>query len=448
MNVDWLSAIGMLSAGLIVGFMVMYGMRGREQKSDNGLRDLEAKRDLLIEALREVVDTNGPAEERARLERETAEVLKAIDAATGKPRGKRDKKGGPVAVAPAEPVAVAAAAPVSAARATIKGFAWGAASIAVIAGIAWFVTQSAKPKNEAQNDPAAAMGGMQGNAAAQQSQQAQQADPALQSLEAAVQKTPDDLSLRNDLAKAYLDRENAMGAYQQAQYVLQRQPNDPKALTYQAIVRIAMGQADSARTMLETARKQDPDFLDASVALAWAYMVGNRADDAQKVIDDAAKRHPDEKDRLTQILAQMREKQKQASAMPQHPPIPQDGNAMAADTPVAAPASADGGAAVHVSVNLAPGVPVPATAVIFVIARDAGVSGGPPLAVKRAMPAGFPVKVDLTQADSMMGQPLPPKMHIEVRLDTDGNPMTHDPKDPSAAQDNVAVGGSVVLTLK
>ena len=33
-------------------------------------------------------------------------------------------------------------------------------------------------------------------------------------------------------------------------------------------------------------------------------------------------------------------------------------------------------------------------------------------------------------------------------LDTDGNPMTHDPKDPSAAQDNVPVGGNVAVTLK
>ena len=48
----------------------------------------------------------------------------------------------------------------------------------------------------------------------------------------------------------------------------------------------------------------------------------------------------------------------------------------------------------------------------------------------------------------MMGQPLPAKMHIEARIDSDGNPLTHDPKDPHDAAENVAMGQSINLTLK
>ena len=56
-------------------------------------------------------------------------------------------------------------------------------------------------------------------------------------------------------------------------------------------------------------------------------------------------------------------------------------------------------------------------------------------------------RVDLTAADSMMGQPLPLKMHIEVRLDTDGNAMTKEPTDLVAGKDGVALGDALALSL-
>ena len=42
---DWLSASAMLAAGLIVGFMFLYGMKRRQAKTDTVRADLEAKRD-------------------------------------------------------------------------------------------------------------------------------------------------------------------------------------------------------------------------------------------------------------------------------------------------------------------------------------------------------------------------------------------------------------------
>src|SRR6476469_5223727 len=80
---DWLSAGGMILSGLIVGFMFWYGMKGRATKPDVERLDLEAKRDLLLQQLRELKETGGSIEEQRRLERETADVLRALDKRPG-----------------------------------------------------------------------------------------------------------------------------------------------------------------------------------------------------------------------------------------------------------------------------------------------------------------------------------------------------------------------------
>src|SRR5438128_2223064 len=115
MNIDWLSAVGMLLAGLIVGFMFVYSMRRRDVKSDLELRDLEAKRDALLAALR---GEESPAE-RAKLERQTANVLRQIDELTKAKKPRKGAAAGPAA-APATPQP-AAVAVVPARGAAIKG---------------------------------------------------------------------------------------------------------------------------------------------------------------------------------------------------------------------------------------------------------------------------------------------------------------------------------------
>jgi hypothetical protein len=67
--------------------------------------------------------------------------------------------------------------------------------------------------------------------------------------------------------------------------------------------------------------------------------------------------------------------------------------------------------------------------------------------VKRFPVSAFPLSFDLSSADSMMGQPLPPKIRLDARIDSDGDPLTKDPKDPVASADNVAAGSAVALTL-
>jgi len=408
---DWLSAGGMILSGLIVGFMFWYGMKSRAPKPDVERLDLEAKRDVLLQQLRELKETGGSVEEQRRLERETADVLRALD----------KRKAAPSKTA-------AAAAPIAAdvniaaltRAASIRGFIWGAASVAVLGGIGWFVTEKATPKTETASAPMAS---------APQSQQQQQPDPALQQIEAAVAKSPDDLEMRNQLAKAYLERENLMGVFEQTKYILARAPDDARALTYQALVRMSMGQRDPAAEMLRHAIKSDPQLLDAYVALAWDDIQRGKTAEAEAQIAEATRRHPEQKARLDDVLSKMKEQAKN--------PAP----ATAAEsTPAAAPVS---GPSVHVTLTLAGAAPSP-NAVLFIIARAAGQTAGPPAAVKRIAGPTFPLDIDLSAADSMMGQPLPATVRIEARLDSDGDAMTKNPSDPHAVQDGVATNGTKV----
>lgn len=417
---DWVSASAILAAGIVIGVMFIYFVRRRPEpiaSTDSDLRDLEAKRDALVQQLRELDPSY--ADERTRLELETAQVLRRID--------ERRRVGRQ----PSSPVVVTSD-PLR--RAAMIGFAWGAGSTVILAALAYLVMQSAKPREQS----AAVTGGE--TTTTMRPAQAPP-DPAVQQLEAAVRKSPDDLNARIDLAKAYLERDNLMGVFDQTQYVLVRSPNEPRALTYQALVRMAMGQGADAAGMLERATKADPTLLDAWVALAWAKTTAGKTKEAEAAIGEAERRHPEEKARLEQVYAAMKQqvaaRQSGGGELPvNHPPVG------AAEAPLENP--------IHVTLELDPasrGKLTP-TSVVFVIARPEGVAAGPPAAVKRLAGVTFPITFDLSAADSMMGQPLPPRVRLEARIDADGNAMTKDPSDPVAVQDGVALGSTVRLKLK
>lgn len=395
---DWLSASAMLLAGLIVGAMFLYGMKRRRVNVDAERADLEAKRDALLARLRE--DPNDK-----QLELQAAEVLKKLDGL--KPS------------VPSTPSVVTQ--PQS--NEALKGFLWGAGSVAVLAAIGFFVWQSAKPKETPTQ---------------QAPMQSAATDGELTQLQQRVSANPDDLNLRDDLAKAYLNRDDLNGVAEQTRYVLQRNPNDARALTYQGLVHIAAKQPEAAAAMLNKATRSDPMLLDAWVGLAWLNAESGNIQGAQAAIEEAKKRHPEQASRLDELMSHLKSPQQQMQQ-----PAAQSQPA-AAPAPAAAAASAD---AVHLTLN-GENKTYPPSAVIWVIARPAGSAAGPPAAVKRVALGSFPIKVDLGASDSMMGQPLPPKMHIEARIDFDGDPMTHDPNDPKASQDGVALGQSLTLTLK
>jgi len=437
---DWLSAIGILLAGLVLGFMFVYAyvVRRRGDKpavaEDLELRDLEAKRDALLQQLRDL----GPDEkdERARLELEAAQVLRKIDQRAGVAAASAavDRRVGGLHTEAVPGTGFFAKHP------ELKGFAWGVGSIGAIAFLWYFGFQHAKPKDESAPAP------MQQAAPAQQPVQE---DAAIQQLEARVNQSPDDLNTRLELTHAYLDKENMMGVFAQTEYILKKDPKNAEAATYQALVRMAMGQSDQALQLLKSATKNDPSLIDAWVTLAWYYTQTNNATEAKKAIDEAVRRHPEQKAKLEQVYTQMQAQAAQksapveAGALPAgHPPVDNQN-----PQPMASSAAGSSGAIV-VTVNLGQGKTVPEGGVLYIMARGEGVTAGPPVAVKRLAATTFPITVDLSAADSMMGQPIPPKVRLEVRLDADGNVMTKGPNDLDAVQDGVALGSTVALTLK
>jgi Tfp pilus assembly protein PilF len=420
-STDWLSAIGILLSGLILGFLFIYTFRKNRTApatADLDRRDLEAKRDALIRQLRELTDDE--VEERHRLELEAANVLRALEnvAISPLPTGEGGPKGR---------VRGVQAAPTPKPRpqaGPLAGFLWGAGTVAALVFLGYYVFSKSEVKQEAnQTAPmTSAPGG-----APQMPQQQPQADPAIQRLEQEVSADPSNADKRIALARMYLDKENMMGVFQQTNAVLAKNPNDARAQTYNAIVRMAMGQLDQATSMLDTATKTDPKLADAWVALAWIRVQKGDKTAAKTAIDSAIANVPAEAERLRDVWSQMSNVQP-ASAMKDNP------HASAAD-------------AIHLTIALSPSAATK-TGVLYIIARNPGETAGPPLAVKRVNVTTFPITVDFSSADSMLGQPLPKQIHLEARLDADGDAATKSPTDPIASADGVTTGATLALTLK
>jgi tetratricopeptide (TPR) repeat protein len=429
---DWGTAIAILAAGLILGvlFVYLFNKRKKTFSEDLVLKDLQAKRDALVQQLR---DPRVEGDERTRLEVETAQVLRQLDA----------YQSTAPAAASFEPATRAAVM-----DPTVKGFIWGAASVGALVGLGYFVMQQATPR-----EPGGQLtGSIDSGQQQQQQQQAPPTSPMIQQLEAAVQRDPNNLDLRNNLAQAYLQANNMMGVFEQTRVVLDKKPDDSRALTFQAMVRMAMGDADAATQMLQRATKSDPKNLDGYVALAWIYMQTGKTSDAQRMIDEAIRQSPNDRAQLENVFASMKQAKEEqppqaAEGLPEgHPPVNGAGAAPAVAPGAATPARpAATGPSVRITLNL-DAKATQRTGVLFVIARNP--AGGPPAAVKRVMTPTFPLTLELSAADSMMGQPLPQTFRLEARLDSDGDAMTRVPTDPSATQEGVSVGSAVTLALK
>ena len=321
--------------------------------------------------------------------------------------------------------------------------------------LAYFVTNAAKPRGEA--DGLTGGGPMQGQGQGQAQPAQAQADPTVQRLEATVQQSPDNLEARVELARMYLEKDNLMGVFDQTQYVLEKTPNDARALTYQGLVRLAMGQGAEAVGMLQKATKIDPKLIDGWVALAWVHTQEGKIAEAEKAMGEAIKQHPEEKARLEEVLAQMKShggrNMQQAATTPVggggelpagHPPVTPNSPKVGPVSTAAAP-SADANA---IRITLEGPASASGGGTLFVFARAVGVTAGPPIAVKRMNVTAFPITFELGQADSMMGQQLPAKVRVEARLDADGNAMTKTPGEPSAMLDAVSTGSAIKLALK
>jgi len=106
------------------------------------------------------------------------------------------------------------------------------------------------------------------------------------------------------------------------------------------------------------------------------------------------------------------------------------------DLPAAVDSTDAGAKTIYGRVDLAPDLAgaVPSGATLFVIARPAGGTGGPPLAVRRVPNAILPYDFEIGPQHVMIqGVPFSGEIQLSVRLDGDGDAMTRRPGDLSGA---------------
>ena len=430
-EVEWGPAVAFLAAGLVVGALILWRVLrkapaapGVRPEDSLERRDLLARLDGLVNQLRELEDTGVKRtaaqhrDERFLLELQAARTLLALDALAA-PSAALGKK--------REPAEAAAPARGSA----LTGFFWGVGSAAALGLLFFFVSQSSKPR--------AAGGSVTGNTpmegGAAPAPAAAEDSAEIAALEARVRQNPEDIGARLDLARLHLMREDMMAVYNETQAVLQRDPENPRALAYQSLVRLAMGQGDQAEEMLVRALRKDPDLLEGYLHLMFVYTRVGKPRQAEATMKRAAERFPDRAESLRRLLAQM-----------QAPPADEQASAAGAaggtSGPAPPPASSGGGRSVSGVIDLDPAARAALRpgAIVFVMLRESGFGAGPPLAARRLPASSFPLAFEIGQADAMAGGQVPDDVLVEARLDSDGDPMTRPPSDPYGREDHVKIG--------
>ncbi|MFL5450514.1 MAG: tetratricopeptide repeat protein [Myxococcales bacterium] len=444
-SVDWIPAVVTLAVGLATGVLVYARARSRaaavpaKAPTTVHAEDLAAKRDALVQQLREMEDTGSKrtaaqlARERYELELDAAHVLLALDAATVATGRKRSS---PKTAPPPR---------AASAFTGVRGFLWGVGTATALLLLGFFVYQSAKPRESG--------GSVTGELPARGATSEGEAE-----IEAAIARNPSDVSAHIALAQAKLERRDLMGVWNEAGRILELSPGNTKGLALQAFVRIAMGQPAMAVDILRKVIATEPDFIDAHAWLALAYVRLGRKGDADAAVAAASRRFPDRADEFRRFLADI-ERDPGGDAVASDDANPHSGTAaagaeagpMARSTAQPRPAAAKSSRR-HVAgtIELDPALAgkVSPRAVLFVFVRPAGVAAGPPTAVKRLAPV-FPLSFDLGEEDAMMGQPFPDPLLVEARLDEDGDPTTRPPTDPKARVDGIKAGTTgVKLVLK
>jgi tetratricopeptide (TPR) repeat protein len=437
--VAWGWPVGMLLLGLALGGVLLFRVRGAAPAPPSAdpveLRDLDGQLDSLLGQLRETDDlaAGDPAQiarDRYALELRAAEVLRARE--RGAPAAAPGRK--VKTPAPAD-VPAPAATGFLATRPALRGFVWGVSSAAAVAVLLFFVWRQAKPREEG--------GSLTGNLPGEAESGPRPADPRAP-LRQRIAQNPDDLEARLDLAQLNLRQRDLMGVWNETQYVLAKQPGQPRALTYESLVRLAMGQPQVALDMLKQALAADPDLLEAYLHLALVHVRMGHVKEAEETIHIASARFPAQAPQLARVLDEMRAvgPEDTASEDP-HAGVASPADGAAADAP-AATASLQG----VIELPDALRAKVGPDALVFVTVREVGVTQGPPVAVKRLPATTFPLAFEIGPSDSMMGQPLPAHARVEARVDSDGNPLTRTPGDPSARLDDVAAGTRLRLVLQ
>lgn len=439
--VAWGWPLGVLAAGLALGGLLVWRMRRAPAGPAAAgalpleLRDLDGRLDALVLQLRELQDLAAKrspeqlARERYAMEVQAAEVLR-----------EREQRAG--ALASAKKVTAASAPPAPtvpagflATRPALRGFLWGTATAASLALLVLFVGRTARPREEG--------GGLTGSLPSPGAPPPAEGEMEAE-LRAVLEKNPDDFDARLDVAQLRLRQRDLMGVWNETQYVLAKQPGHPRALSYQALVRLAMGQPDVAVRTLKEALARDPNLFEAYLHLALVQTRAGHAQEAQAAIDEASRRFPERAEVLARALSEIRasgtqERPAVAEEDP-HARVPPPGGSVQSEGTSSGPGGQDLTGVIELPAALASRLRP--DAIVFVTVREARATEGPPVAAKRLAASSFPLRFAIGPEDSMMGQPFPARARVEARVDSDGDPLTRDASDPSARLDDVAAGSS------
>lgn len=392
-DVDWVPGLVVLAIGAVAGALIAWQV-GRAPRAtrvavaeDMERRDVRGELDALIGQLRELDDLAAKrspeqlAAERRELELEAARKLRDLERLEAR-----------VSASSMEPESRPAPAP--AAGSAWKGFFWGAASVGAIAALIFFVVEGSSNREPG--------GSLTGGIPAAGPPSGPMVN--LEALRAAVEQNPENLEARMELARALLFAQDLQGVFEQTQFVLSRNANHPRALSYNALVRLAMGDLETARSMARRAVQIDPSNPEIVVHLAVVELQSGNRPEAERLLEEAIQRFPADARALEALLAELRG----SAAEPPAPPM------------APSPAVPAGG----IAVELLAGAGAPAGGgTVFLFARAADQPEGTPIAVRRVAISALPARAEMTAADSMTGS-LPDRVLIEARLDADGDPAT------------------------
>ncbi len=297
----------------------------------------------------------------------------------------------------------------------LRGFLWGTGAVVAVGALLFFVMEATSDRSAGESPT----GGMGSGAPSSEGM------IDVDALRKAVDDDPTDTAARLDLARALLIARDFQGVIEQTDVVLRESPDEPRALSYQAVVRVSRGEADKALDMAQRAVGTGGDDIETWVYLAIVHAQRGEGSAAVTVLEKAMERFPSEAPALQALLGELRGTAPEVAAPPQ-PQVPPDG------------------VLVEVQVDPAAGN---RSGTLFVFARPAGVSGGDPVAVRRSSAEGFPVTIGLLPGDSMTGA-LPEAMRIDVRLDADGDPATVSAGDLAGTIDGARGGTAVRVVLK
>lgn len=440
----WLPGIVVLAAGLLVGMLVSRRLRGdREPDQARNLElelaDLEQRRDDLYRRLGDIEQGLAPTSDRADLETAAARTLQQLES-LGATLKKRHPK---IARERRPKTDETPAPPSSAGRVFLTGFAYGAGLLLLIGGLVYWAVRDAQPRPD-DGGPMFQSGAAERTEAPHPG--ADELPPQVAERVAAISQhletQPDDLDARKELGYTYLGASRFVEAFREGEEILARQPDDPDGLYLTAVVRLTMGQVEIAEQLLARALESDPAHTDSLTA---AGVIRLRLGDYGQAIAlwkrglAATGGQQPMIERMISLAEQGRSPEEILNiGTPQSTPA----EAPAASPP--APPQPSAGS-LTIALDLAPGATPPPGATLFVIFRGPG--EGPPAAVKRINRPAFPMTVTLSQADSMLGRPLPDAGTVSARLDRDGSASTRDAMD-LAASATVSMGEALSLELE